>query len=135
MTRRAASLRQTRTAQNSLELQACGVQSGHPQHPHGQQSPLMSQITNAMAANLATTTGTLLPKKSNWEVIEHFNTGGSKNKGGSVSSSLIAVGVTKCNLDDSLGSNFSGSTMCNSPMVGRDGSQKLLGHGEFRGWT
>lgn len=135
MTRRAASLRQTRTAQNSLELQACGGggQSAHSQHPHSQQSPLMSQITNAMAANLATTTGTLLPKKSNWEVIEHFNTGGAKNKGGSVSSSLIAVGVTKCNLDDSLCSNFSGSTMCNSPMVGRDGSQKLLGHGELRG--
>lgn len=81
-----------------------------------------------MAANLATTTGTLLPKKSNWEVIEHFNSGGAKNRGGSVSSSLIAVGVTKCNLDDSVGSNFSGST-CNSPMVGgREVNQKLLGH-------
>lgn len=127
MTRRAASLRQTRTAQNSLELQGCG--GGHPHHPHSQQSPLIGQITTAMAANLATTTGTLLPKKSNWEVIEHFNSGGPKNRGGSVSSSLIAVGVTKCNLDDSVGSNFSGST-CNSPMVPRDASQKLLGNGE-----
>lgn len=127
LTRRAASLRQTKTAQNSIELQGCGGQPVHSQHQ--QQSPLMSQITSAMAANLATTTGTLLPKKSNWEVIEHFNSGGAKNKG-SVSSSLIAVGVTKCNLDDSVGSNFSGST-CNSPMVPRDGSQKLLGNGEF----
>lgn len=127
MTRRAASLKQTRTGQNSLELQACG---GHAQHPHNQQSPLMSQITTAMAANLATTTGTLLPKKSNWEVIEHFNSGAAKNRGGSVSSSLIAVGVTKCNLDDSVGSNFSGST-CNSPMVPRDASQKLLGNGKW----
>lgn len=74
---------------------------------------------------------TLLPKKSNWEVIEHLNSNGAKNRGGSVSSSLIAAGVTsKCNLDESMGSNFSGST-CNSPMVPRDASQKLLGNGKF----
>uniref|UniRef100_A0A1B0D358 Uncharacterized protein n=1 Tax=Phlebotomus papatasi TaxID=29031 RepID=A0A1B0D358_PHLPP len=97
-TRRAASLRQTRTAQVSLELQV----------PPSSWAPMVN-------------TGTL--KKSNWEVIEHFNTG-PKGRG-SVSSSLIAIGVTKCNLDDSLGSNFSGST-CNSPMANREVNQRLL---------
>lgn len=68
--RRSTSLRQTRSPQNSLELQ---VPSLH--------SPVISSMS---CGNAATT-----QKKSNWEVIEHFN---SAEKGrGSVSSSLIAV--------------------------------------------
>lgn len=67
--RRSTSLRQTRTPQISLELQV---------------QPLQSPVN-------ATQTATTTPKKSNWEVIEHFN---SASKGrGSVSSSLIAVSV------------------------------------------
>ncbi|GAB0092923.1 Adenylate cyclase [Sergentomyia squamirostris] len=104
-TRRAASLKQTRTAQVSLELQVPPTTWGAP-------------VVNS---------GTL--KKSNWEVIEHFNTG-PKGRG-SVSSSLIAIGVTKCNLDDSFGSNFSGST-CNSPMANREVNQRLLPADESR---
>ncbi|XP_059621799.1 adenylate cyclase type 6 [Phlebotomus argentipes] len=103
-TRRAASLKQTRTAQVSLELQV----------PPTSWAPMVNS-------------GAL--KKSNWEVIEHFNTG-PKGRG-SVSSSLIAIGVTKCNLDDSLGSNFSGST-CNSPMANREVNQRLLPADESR---
>ncbi|XP_055695668.1 adenylate cyclase type 6 isoform X2 [Lutzomyia longipalpis] len=103
-TRRAASLRQTRTAQVSLELQV----------PPTSWAPMVNSSTL---------------KKSNWEVIEHFNTG-PKGRG-SVSSSLIAIGVTKCNLDDSLGSNFSGST-CNSPMANREVNQRLLPADESR---
>lgn len=69
--RRSTSLRQTRTPQISLELQ---VPSLH--------SPVIGSLTNATAT-------TTTPKKSNWEVIEHFN---NAEKGrGSVSSSLIAV--------------------------------------------
>lgn len=69
MTRRSTSLRQTRSPQISLELQVQALQS-----------PAISSL------NTATTT---TPKKSNWEVIEHFN---NADKGrGSVSSSLIAV--------------------------------------------
>lgn len=41
------------------------------------------------AVIFATVPTTSTPKKSNWEVIEHYNTG-SKGRG-SVSSSLIAV--------------------------------------------
>lgn len=67
--RRSTSLRQSRSPQISLELQVPSLQS-----------PIISSLTNA-----TTTT----PKKSNWEVIEHFN---NAEKGrGSVSSSLIAV--------------------------------------------
>lgn len=68
--RRSTSLRQTRTTQISLELQ---VPSLH--------SPVISSLSTGNA--------TTTQKKSNWEVIEHFN---SAEKGrGSVSSSLIAV--------------------------------------------
>lgn len=77
--RRSTSLRQTRTPpQISLELQ---VPSLH--------SPVISSLTTGNA--------TTTPKKSNWEVIEHFN---SAERGrGSVSSSLIAV-------NSSLSSHF-----------------------------
>lgn len=64
--RRCASLRQTRSPQISLELQV-----------------------SQPAVIFATVPTTSTPKKSNWEVIEHYNTG-SKGRG-SVSSSLIAV--------------------------------------------
>lgn len=69
--RRSTSLRQTRTPpQISLELQ---VPSLH--------SPVISSLTTGNA--------TTTPKKSNWEVIEHFNN--AERGRGSVSSSLIAV--------------------------------------------
>lgn len=71
--RRSTSLRQSRSPQISLELQVPSLQS-----------PIISSLTTA-----TTTT----PKKSNWEVIEHFN---NAEKGrGSVSSSLIAVMLTR----------------------------------------
>lgn len=74
ITRRSTSLRQTRTPQISLELQVQPLQS--PVNP--------------------TQTATTTPKKSNWEVIEHFN---SASKGrGSVSSSLIAVSKNEITL-------------------------------------
>lgn len=70
--RRSTSLRQSRSPRISLELQVPSLQS-----------PLISSLATA-----TTTT----PKKSNWEVIEHFN---NAEKGrGSVSSSLIAVSFT-----------------------------------------
>ncbi|XP_031621838.1 adenylate cyclase type 6 [Contarinia nasturtii] len=97
--RRSTSLRQSRSPQISLELQVPSLQS-----------PLISSLTTA-----TTTT----PKKSNWEVIEHFNN--AERGRGSVSSSLIAVGVTRFNMDGS-GSNHSVSTS-NSPMMNRDVQQ------------
>lgn len=66
--RRSTSLRQTRSPQISLELQVPSLQS-----------PIISSLTTA----------TTTPKKSNWEVIEHFNN--AERGRGSVSSSLIAV--------------------------------------------
>ncbi|XP_055378499.1 uncharacterized protein LOC129610136 isoform X2 [Condylostylus longicornis] len=100
-TGRSASLRQNRSPQVSLELQAPS--------PQGQQ-PSSTQPTT--------------PKKSNWEVIEHFNN--AKDGKSSVSSSLIAAGVTRYNVDESLDSTASGS-ICNSPMVHqRDVQQPLL---------
>ncbi|CAD7082581.1 unnamed protein product [Hermetia illucens] len=99
-TRRSASLRQSRSPQVSLELQV---------------QPLPNPPPSTQPAT---------PKKSNWEVIEHFNP--SKGGRSSVSSSLIAVGVTRCNVDDSIDSTHSGST-CNSPMIQqRDVQQPLL---------
>lgn len=71
MTRRSASLRQTRTAQISLEIPPAPT-------PQTSSSPPAGGHYNTNPA-----------KKSNWEVIEHFNPG-SKSRG-SVSSSLIAV--------------------------------------------
>ncbi|KNC26256.1 hypothetical protein FF38_01147, partial [Lucilia cuprina] len=64
------------------------------------------------------------PKKSNWEVIEHFNTNA---KGGKavVSSSLIAAGITRCNIDESVDSTNSSST-CQSPMTNQRDEAHLL---------
>lgn len=70
MARRSTSLRQNRSPQISLELQV---------------QPLPSP-GSGVGPQLTTT-----PKKSNWEVIEHFSTAGKGR--GSVSSSLIAVSV------------------------------------------
>ncbi|XP_075163091.1 uncharacterized protein LOC142235716 [Haematobia irritans] len=64
------------------------------------------------------------PKKSNWEVIEHFNTSAKSGKA-VVSSSLIAAGITRCNIDESLDSTNSSSS-CHSPMTyPRDEAQLL----------
>lgn len=63
MTRRSASLRQTRTAQISIDVPI--------PPPHISPPPVYTPA-----------------KKSNWEVIEHFNTSRGRS---SVSSSLIAV--------------------------------------------
>ncbi|KAJ6635699.1 Adenylate cyclase type 6, partial [Pseudolycoriella hygida] len=91
ITRRSASLRQTRTAQISIDVPV--------PPPHISPPPVYTPA-----------------KKSNWEVIEHFNTSRGRS---SVSSSLIAVGVTRFNIDGSCGSTVSGSA-CNSPMAARD---------------
>uniref|UniRef100_A0A1A9UIG2 adenylate cyclase n=1 Tax=Glossina austeni TaxID=7395 RepID=A0A1A9UIG2_GLOAU len=98
-------------------------------HKFFNRSSSLKQSTNsqlqhppALDSNVQSSTGTLsqmqapsTPKKSNWEVIEHFNTSA---KGGKavVSSSLIAAGITRCNIDESLDSTNSSST-CQSPMV------------------
>ncbi|XP_055909103.1 adenylate cyclase type 6 [Eupeodes corollae] len=101
---RSSSLKQPRSVQPALELQV-------PTIPQPQ-------------IQLPTTTQPTTPKKSNWEVIEHFNP--SKGGKSSVSSSLIAVGVTRCNIDESLDSTNSGST-CTSPMLcQRDEAAQLL---------
>ncbi|KAL9907889.1 uncharacterized protein ACN427_003810 isoform 2-T5 [Glossina fuscipes fuscipes] len=89
------------------------------------------QQPSALDSNVQSSTGTLsqmqapsTPKKSNWEVIEHFNT---SSKGGKavVSSSLIAAGITRCNIDESLDSTNSSST-CQSPMVYQRDEAHLL---------
>uniref|UniRef100_A0A1A9W399 adenylate cyclase n=1 Tax=Glossina brevipalpis TaxID=37001 RepID=A0A1A9W399_9MUSC len=95
--------------------------------------PTNSQLqqSSGLEANIQNSTGTLTqmqapstPKKSNWEVIEHFNTSA---KGGKavVSSSLIAAGITRCNIDESLDSTNSSST-CQSPMVYQRDEAHLL---------
>ncbi|KAL7733742.1 hypothetical protein ACLKA6_011472 [Drosophila palustris] len=64
------------------------------------------------------------PKKSNWEVIEHFNTNAKGGKA-MVSSSLIAAGITRCNIDESMDSTNSSST-CHSPMIYQRDETQLL---------
>lgn len=71
--RRSTSLRQARSPQISLELPS-----------------LHSPGTNAFVGSNQASIATMTPKKSNWEVIEHFNSAAEKGRG-SVSSSLIAV--------------------------------------------
>lgn len=74
------------------EIQRAGLGTGrrwtslkqHPKPPPGFE-PQTESSTPSTASPLPEPT----PKKSNWEVIEHF-TGGNKGKG-SLSSSLIAV--------------------------------------------
>uniref|UniRef100_A0A1B0A6Z0 adenylate cyclase n=1 Tax=Glossina pallidipes TaxID=7398 RepID=A0A1B0A6Z0_GLOPL len=107
-------------------------------HKFFNRSSSLKQSTNsqlqhppALDPNVQSSTGTLsqmqapsTPKKSNWEVIEHFNTSA---KGGKavVSSSLIAAGITRCNIDESLDSTNSSST-CQSPMVYQRDEAHLL---------
>lgn len=115
--RRCASLRQTRSTQISLELTV------NPTVQIQLNNPQISSGGSSGGSGIGTGTGLTTPKKSNWEVIEHYNTG-IKGRG-SVSSSLIAAGITRCNLDESIGSTFSGST-CNSPSGNREIQQPLL---------
>ncbi|KAH8302094.1 hypothetical protein KR044_002689 [Drosophila immigrans] len=116
---RSASLKQAGSGssrQTSMELHVPGQHSaggaGSPAGP-GQGQPQTQPST---------------PKKSNWEVIEHFNTSAKGGKA-MVSSSLIAAGITRCNIDESIDSTNSSST-CHSPMIyQRDEAQLLQQYG------
>ncbi|XP_038116200.1 adenylate cyclase type 6 isoform X1 [Culex quinquefasciatus] len=67
----------------------------------------LGSSSNASPAQSMTIHENNSPKKPKWEVIEHFK---SSNRGPeSISSSLIAAGVTAFNLDDTT-SNYSGTT-------------------------
>lgn len=148
MTRRSASLRQTRTAQASLEIPpAAGVRSGSGSSMVGGHPASVASAHSVGGASVPTHHGPA--KKSNWEVIEHFSSSGRGR--GSVSSSLIAVrktfhskiilerivfcgfrfqvGVTRFNVDDTM-SNVSGST-CNSPMGHQRDQTPFYNHSEF----
>ncbi|CAD7004505.1 unnamed protein product, partial [Ceratitis capitata] len=93
---RSSSLKHATSASKvTLELQT----PSQTQSPHQQLSQQNSVAT---------------PKKSNWEVIEHFNTSSTKGGKAVVSSSLIAAGITRCNIDESIDSTNSSST-CPSP--------------------
>uniref|UniRef100_A0A336KM60 adenylate cyclase n=1 Tax=Culicoides sonorensis TaxID=179676 RepID=A0A336KM60_CULSO len=59
-----------------------------------------SESTNYSPVNMtATSTTNMMPKRPKWEVIEHFKS--NDNGMDTVSSSLIAAGITTFNLDDS----------------------------------
>ncbi|KAH8365800.1 hypothetical protein KR093_004453 [Drosophila rubida] len=112
---RSASLKQAGSGssrQTSMELHVPGQHSaggaGSPAGP-GQGQPQTQPST---------------PKKSNWEVIEHFNTSAKGGKA-MVSSSLIAAGITRCNIDESIDSTNSSST-CHSPMIYQRDEAQLL---------
>lgn len=83
-TRRSASLKQTRTAQTSLEIPQNGITQAAGVAAAGVPS---SSSPPSIANNYSTASAS--SRKSNWEVIEHFNSGAKSR--GSVSSSLIAV--------------------------------------------
>ncbi|XP_055544586.1 adenylate cyclase type 6 [Wyeomyia smithii] len=85
--RRCSSLRQPPPEQGNVTLE---LESASPAHS----MPVIHEVNS--------------PKKPKWEVIEHFKSSG---RGGqeSISSSLIAAGVTAFNLDDTT-SNYSGNT-------------------------
>ncbi|XP_034481214.1 adenylate cyclase type 6 [Drosophila innubila] len=111
---RSASLKQSGSAgsrQISMELHVPGHSSGSasPAGQMGQGQPQTQPST---------------PKKSNWEVIEHFNTNAKGGKA-MVSSSLIAAGITRCNIDESMDSTNSSST-CHSPMIYQRDETQLL---------
>ncbi|XP_034658330.1 adenylate cyclase type 6 [Drosophila subobscura] len=80
------------------------------------------------ASSPQTQTQPSTPKKSNWEVIEHFNTSAKGGKA-MVSSSLIAAGITRCNIDESIDSTNSSST-CHSPMIHQRDETQLLQQGD-----
>uniref|UniRef100_A0A1I8Q5J1 Uncharacterized protein n=1 Tax=Stomoxys calcitrans TaxID=35570 RepID=A0A1I8Q5J1_STOCA len=97
-------------------------QSIHSTVPPSVDLSASGQSTGAMQSHQSQQPST--PKKSNWEVIEHFNTSAKSGKA-VVSSSLIAAGITRCNIDESLDSTNSSST-CQSPMTyPRDEAQLL----------
>ncbi|XP_049315336.1 uncharacterized protein LOC105226517 isoform X1 [Bactrocera dorsalis] len=102
---RSSSLKHASASKATMELQTPSQQTSHQQ--------LVQQ-------NSAAT-----PKKSNWEVIEHFNTSSTKGGKAVVSSSLIAAGITRCNIDESIDSTNSSST-CPSPMVYQRDEAHLL---------
>uniref|UniRef100_A0A1I8N6E6 adenylate cyclase n=1 Tax=Musca domestica TaxID=7370 RepID=A0A1I8N6E6_MUSDO len=108
---RSSSLKQSihSTTQPSVDLNVTG-QSAMAMQP-GQQQQHHSQQPST-------------PKKSNWEVIEHFNTSAKSGKA-VVSSSLIAAGITRCNIDESIDSTNSSST-CHSPMTYQRDEAQLL---------
>ncbi|ALC43989.1 CG43373 [Drosophila busckii] len=110
---RSASLKQASSGagagsrQISMELHV-------PGHSSGANSPCAGQPMTQPST----------PKKSNWEVIEHFNTSAKGGKA-MVSSSLIAAGITRCNIDESIDSTNSSST-CHSPMIYQRDEAQLL---------
>ncbi|XP_051860460.1 adenylate cyclase type 6 isoform X2 [Drosophila albomicans] len=110
---RSASLKQAGSGssrQTSMELHVPGQHSaGGAGSPAGPGQPQTQPST---------------PKKSNWEVIEHFNTSAKGGKA-MVSSSLIAAGITRCNIDESIDSTNSSST-CHSPMIYQRDEAQLL---------
>lgn len=62
------------------------------QHPRPCTEPLVSEGGGSTPSTATASPLPEVPRKSNWQVIEHF---GSKDKG-SLSSSLIAVSKLKC---------------------------------------
>ncbi|KAH8319317.1 hypothetical protein KR067_004024 [Drosophila pandora] len=115
---RSASLRQAGSGgsqQASMELHVPG-QGGQGGMSSGAGSPSQPQTQPST------------PKKSNWEVIEHFNTSAKGGKA-MVSSSLIAAGITRCNIDESIDSTNSSST-CHSPMIYQRDEAQLLQQGD-----
>ncbi|SPP87107.1 adenylate cyclase type 6 [Drosophila guanche] len=113
---RSASLKQSGSGisqQTSMELHVPGQ--------GGASSPQTQSQTQ-------TQTQPSTPKKSNWEVIEHFNTSAKGGKA-MVSSSLIAAGITRCNIDESIDSTNSSST-CHSPMIYQRDETQLLQQGD-----
>ncbi|XP_073840464.1 adenylate cyclase type 6 [Musca autumnalis] len=116
---RSSSLKQSihSTTQPSVDLSATGPSSLTMQS-HGGSLSQNQQHHHSHQQQPST------PKKSNWEVIEHFNTSAKSGKA-VVSSSLIAAGITRCNIDESIDSTNSSST-CQSPMTyPRDEAQLL----------
>ncbi|KAH8286908.1 hypothetical protein KR018_009039, partial [Drosophila ironensis] len=119
---RSASLRQAGSGgsqQASMELHVPGQGQGH-----GGSGGVSSGAGSPSQPQTQPST----PKKSNWEVIEHFNTSAKGGKA-MVSSSLIAAGITRCNIDESIDSTNSSST-CHSPMVYQRDEAQLLQQGD-----
>ncbi|XP_037721480.1 adenylate cyclase type 5 isoform X2 [Drosophila subpulchrella] len=119
---RSASLRQAGSGgggsqQTSMEL-----------HVPGQEGKVGAGGASSGAGSPQTQTQPSTPKKSNWEVIEHFNTSAKGGKA-MVSSSLIAAGITRCNIDESMDSTNSSST-CHSPMIYQRDETQLLQPGD-----
>nr|NP_001097622.2 uncharacterized protein Dmel_CG43373, isoform C [Drosophila melanogaster]ABW08553.2 uncharacterized protein Dmel_CG43373, isoform C [Drosophila melanogaster] len=126
---RSASLRQAGSGGGGVGVG--GVVGGSGSHQASMELHVPGQEgrgTSSGAGSPQTQTQPSTPKKSNWEVIEHFNTSA---KGGKavVSSSLIAAGITRCNIDESMDSTNSSST-CHSPMIYQRDETQLLQPGD-----